>query len=406
MPVYSYSRINTFENCPLQFKFRYVDKIKRYRESVEAFLGSRCHDVFEKLYKDKKLGKNNSLEDLLSFYNSIWDKKWRDDIQIVKKEYKAEHYKNIGQKAIKDYYAKYHPFEQSKTINLEKAVYVTLNGNGGQNYKFMGYIDRLSEVADGELEVHDYKTSGTLPEQRILDQDKQLALYQIAVENSWPNSKKVHLVWHYLVFDKEMRSYRTAEQLEKLKQVFLASIKTIEQTTEANNFLPLESPLCNWCDYPDLCPKRRHLFSVKDLPQNEYLKEDGVKLVNKYAELVNDFKEKKRIHEEEKAKIEAALIEYAKKKDLEKVIGTEFEANIKKEKKGAFPRTNEPTRIKLDEFIKEIGIWDKVSSLSSAKLLKSLQSNGLTNEQIKKINEFQTVEEKTSVSLSKLKDQQ
>ena len=34
MTVYSHSRLGTFETCPLQYKFSYLDKIERYRQGV------------------------------------------------------------------------------------------------------------------------------------------------------------------------------------------------------------------------------------------------------------------------------------------------------------------------------------------------------------------------------------
>lgn len=52
MAIYSHSKLETFENCPLRYKFAYIDRIKREEEGIEAFLGSRFHEVMEKLYKD------------------------------------------------------------------------------------------------------------------------------------------------------------------------------------------------------------------------------------------------------------------------------------------------------------------------------------------------------------------
>ncbi len=43
VPVYSHSRLSTFEKCPLQFRYRYIDKIKRDTRGIEAFLGIRVH---------------------------------------------------------------------------------------------------------------------------------------------------------------------------------------------------------------------------------------------------------------------------------------------------------------------------------------------------------------------------
>lgn len=67
MPIFSRSRIRTFENCPLQYKYHYLDKIKPdVPNTVEAFMGSRVHEVLEKLYKDLRYKKLNSLEKLLT----------------------------------------------------------------------------------------------------------------------------------------------------------------------------------------------------------------------------------------------------------------------------------------------------------------------------------------------------
>src|SRR3954470_12037848 len=74
--VYSNSRIETFEQCPRKYKLRYVDNIRTDREGVEAFVGKRVHETLEKLYRDLKLTKLNSLEDLLAFYEAAWEKNW------------------------------------------------------------------------------------------------------------------------------------------------------------------------------------------------------------------------------------------------------------------------------------------------------------------------------------------
>ena len=55
MTLYSHSRLSTFENCPLKFKYTYIDKIETgIEESIEAFLGSRVHEALEKLSKSEK----------------------------------------------------------------------------------------------------------------------------------------------------------------------------------------------------------------------------------------------------------------------------------------------------------------------------------------------------------------
>lgn len=50
MPIYSHSRLSTFEQCPNKYKLHYIDKVETEAEqSIEAFLGSRAHETLEKL---------------------------------------------------------------------------------------------------------------------------------------------------------------------------------------------------------------------------------------------------------------------------------------------------------------------------------------------------------------------
>jgi ATP-dependent helicase/DNAse subunit B len=71
MPEYSISQLDKFEQCAQQYKFNYVDGIKRYEESVEAFLGQRFHDAMEWLYRERAL-QVVPLEELLDFYDKNW----------------------------------------------------------------------------------------------------------------------------------------------------------------------------------------------------------------------------------------------------------------------------------------------------------------------------------------------
>lgn len=44
MTTYSHSRVSTFENCPYQYKLKYVDKIEvNIPTTIEAFMGGIVH---------------------------------------------------------------------------------------------------------------------------------------------------------------------------------------------------------------------------------------------------------------------------------------------------------------------------------------------------------------------------
>lgn len=119
MPLYSYSQLNTYENCPLHYKFRYRDRIKRAREGVEAFLGQMVHTTLEKCYNDVRLTRTNSLEELLAYYRLVWQQNWHDGIVIVREGLTAEHYRAQGVEMLERYYRRYAPFNDDITIGTE-----------------------------------------------------------------------------------------------------------------------------------------------------------------------------------------------------------------------------------------------------------------------------------------------
>ena len=399
MPTYSHSQLGTYENCPHQYKLVYIDKIETETEGIEAFMGSRVHDVLQKLYHDLKVTRLNSLEDLLTFYHEIWERNWNGVIQISRKEYSAEDYRRLGEKCISDYYRRYSPFDQGRTLGLEE--YISFPLDEGKGYWIRGYIDRLALLDDSTLEIHDYKTSGRLPTQEDVASDRQLAFYQMGVEGKWPGIQKVSLVWHYLSYDAEIRSSRTPEQLQQVRREALELIRKIETD---RYFLPKEGPLCDWCNYQRYCPKRRHLVIVEDLPPNEYLNEEGVVLVNRYADLI----EKKRVLNEELdaeiSKLEDALYAYGEREHLETIGGSDHIARIKTEKKEKYPLKSDPRRRALDELIKKAGKWMEVSDMNPWMLARVLGRSSWSPELVRKVEEYCTVEETRSITVSKTKE--
>ncbi|MGQ9509424.1 MAG: RecB family exonuclease [Thermodesulfobacteriota bacterium] len=399
MPTYSHSQLSTYENCPQQYKLAYIDKIKIETEGIEAFMGSRVHEVLEKLYRDLKVTKLNTLEELLTYYHQSWEKNWSETVQIVRKDYCLEDYRRLGEACLRDYYRRYYPFNQGKTLALEENIYFPLE----EGYWIRGVIDRLTLSDHSILEIHDYKTSNRLPTKAEIDADRQLAFYQMGVEGRWKDIQGIRLIWHYLTFDVEIQSTRTQEELKRLRQETMELIKRIESDRE---FRPKEGPLCDWCDFQGYCPKRKHLIVVDALPPNEYLKEEGVVLVNRYVEL----KEKKRIWNEEidaeLARIEEAIFTYAQREGVEAIYGSDHVAKIRIETKEKYPLKGDPNRKLLDELIKKAGKWMEVSDLNPWMLTRVVERGGWPPSLISQIKEFCSVEENRSITIHKLRERE
>lgn len=394
MPIYSHSKLSTYEACPLRYKLKYIDKIEvEKEEGIEAFLGKRVHETLEKLYKDLRYSRLITPDELLNYYNDQWSKNWNDSVIIAKKDLTANNYKDTGIKCIRNYYQRHAPFENSVTIGIEEKIAFPLSEDG--RYTIQGYIDRLDRTKDNIYEIHDYKTSGSLPLQKDRDDDRQLTLYEIGIRKKYPDIREVKLIWHYLVFDTAISSQRTEAQLWDLRKETIALIDRIEADTE---FKHRESNLCDWCDYWAHCPAKKHLVKTDALPPDEFLAEDGVTLVNKYTAVWHKLKELAM----EEDKIKEAIAAYAKRAGIENIVGSDYIVKVTFEESLRFPKAKADDRTELEKIIKEFGLWDKMSQLNTKALAKAVKSGKLDKELAEKIKQFASVEESAKVSQPKV----
>jgi putative RecB family exonuclease len=401
MTVYSHSRLSCYEQCPQKFKLQYIDKVETETEdTVEAFLGSQVHETLEKLYRDLTYQKMNSLEDLLSFFRDEWKKNWSDDIVIVKQEYTQDNYLKMGETYLADYYKRYHPFAQGKTIALEERILIALDDAG--KYKLQGYIDRLTEVKNGWYEIHDYKTNSRLPLTEYIQSDRQLALYMIGVKKQYPDVKQVRLIWHFLKFDKEIDSSRTDDELEKLKADTIQLITHIEQD---ERFEARSSLLCEWCEFKPMCRQWSHLYKIKEKPENEYMKDSGVQLVNRFVELKSKQKIMNLELDEELIKLEEALIRFSEEENVDVVFGSKKKVRVTETEKYSYPPKNSKEREQLEEFLRKNGKFEEVSQLDTAALGKILSERQWAPELLETLQKYVELDKKKRLYVSTLKEQ-
>src|SRR3989338_8655888 len=103
-----------------------------------ALRRSWVRGALEKLYKDALVEKRHSLEELLAFYGAEWAREWNDGIVIVKDHLEAEDYRKTGERCLRDYYKRYHPFDQARVLGIEDRVEIDL----GNHVRLQGFMDR------------------------------------------------------------------------------------------------------------------------------------------------------------------------------------------------------------------------------------------------------------------------
>lgn len=360
MPVYSPSRLSTYENCPRQYAFKYIEKpYVEWFEGIEAFMGSRVHEAMEGLYRSVRFSRIPSKEELIQDYHRRWVKNYSDEVRIVKKVFTADNYRLTGEKALAEYYDRHHPFDDGKSIGIEFPIYFKLGGEEGPGIR--GYIDRLVYKDDGKYEIHDYKTSGSCPDQKAVDADRQLALYQLGIREKFPDAADIELVWHYMIFGMEFRSRRSEDQLNGLIGETKRLIGTIENDSV---FQTKVSALCDWCEYKSICPAWVHLIETEEMDIESFDADDGVRMVDELANVERQL-EFLKIKKEE---LEERLKAFALAKDVSRVIGHTHIANVRKSMDVIFPKSGDPDYNGMISLIKQHNLWDELSQLSASRL--------------------------------------
>ena len=443
MRIHSHSSLGSFETCPRQYWYQYIGKPDVERvDTIEAFLGTCVHSTLEKLYKLRLRGRVLSVEESLEAFEAVWAEKWSDDIRIVAEDLKAGDYMRAGRDALAAYHRRHAPFDRATTLRLEARVAIDLGAASGGarleaaptqetdensahgvraphltaktdagRYRMQGYIDRIARRSDGTYEIHDYKTSASLPTQADADGDRQLALYQIGLEGMWTDVKAVDLIWHYVRFDTDLVSRRTSEQLDGVRKACITVIDDIEaRGREETNFPTNPSPLCPWCAFKTICPAMRHEVATEELSPREFKADDGVRLVDEWAETVErrkalqaELAEVAGLEEEQRLAVE----EFALRQGLEAVVGSAYRADIVRTTGVEFPRTDSELREDFDAVLRETGLWEQVAAPVHGRLASLLNTpDAIPPEAYRKLKRFLEPYERVQARLKKRKEEE
>ena len=202
---WSNSRLSTYQNCPRQYKFKYVEKGNLGQDL--PYLISLTPSVLQhsmKMYKDFYLKERLPLEEILEYFEEEWEKKLHKEQKKNKEIVFFANIKDIGTwknyslNCVKRYYEKFYitgvetDFDSCKTEEIVEPLFYD---EDSEPIEFQGFVDRF-DIKGDVLTIVDYKTSKQAPSDRFVDKAfTQLYLYAMGVKSQerFSNIKTIKL---------------------------------------------------------------------------------------------------------------------------------------------------------------------------------------------------------------------
>ena len=263
LPVFSYSKMEVFKNCPLQYRYKYIERKYSQDTSIALELGSLCHYVLEQKGKMIVSGETvdyEKLNDILMNGVTETDEKTKEELlgvnQLKRKYFEVWHEADNASGA--SYDEKIKLFDKVLHDEMEetdwKPTYFEKPFEFVWDNKVIlkGFIDRI-DTKDGQYRTVDYKTSKKVYEQSKLATSLQFGVYALAILNEFgvlPTESEYRFI---LIDDKQYALTKGWENrlIKAMDKVF----GDIEASEKKNVFVPKPSPLCHWCNFCQTNPE-------------------------------------------------------------------------------------------------------------------------------------------------------
>lgn len=348
----SYTQLSTYQRCPQQYKLRFVDRI-RVPADAKMHLGAALHETLKVMY-DPRQARPATLEEV----GGAFIRSWQTRAGEIPDENLWQSMFEQGMEALRRHYERRNRVSEGRrTAATELPFTVPFDGE----HSLTGRIDRVDTLPGNELEVVDYKTGATMPPQRELEKDAQLAIYRMAADHLYPGAK-VTTALLYLFHDFEMRIMMPEEVLGEKREEIRDAIVRIQ----VGDFDPRVGSQCDWCAHQVFCP----LFRAPIVPAG--LEIDIAALLREYVETDATVKQQER----QLAELKQRLHEYLDVTQAERVQegGLVAERRVTRRIAGFDEE-------KLRAALAPLGLWERVIEVRASGVREVLRSGQLTTAQ-------------------------
>ncbi len=206
---FTYSKLNTFENCPKKFGHLYVLKDVKEEDSDHLRIGNEVHAALA-----EAVSSGNPLAGDLA--------KYQHHVDRARKGHDQEDVKIL--------------VEQKLAMNRDFMPTEFF----GHDVWFRGIVD-VAKIAGDVAVIFDWKTG------KPQEDSVQLALFAALIFSHHPKVQKVHTEFVWLKDDFSSAEPFVREDLVELWSIMLPRAEALEEAQKNMEFPPHENVLCKWC---------------------------------------------------------------------------------------------------------------------------------------------------------------
>lgn len=212
--TWSYSRLKTYDTCPLEFKLKYLDGQCAEDNAFSQF-GSLCHEILAAYYNG--IIPPESMSDMfISEFDSI-----EFPYNKLKESYRS--------KALGTFLFYEDPFAGKNIVDVEQKTSTKIEG-----LKFVGVMDLVLSTQNG-LEIVDHKSHSPFKNEAEKEEFlKQLYVYAILSKQKYGEYPYALTINHFCYRDK----YEVVFEAPRLMAVKDWIMRTWDKLYADNEFLP------------------------------------------------------------------------------------------------------------------------------------------------------------------------
>jgi putative RecB family exonuclease len=249
--AFSYSQLDVYVRCPLQYAFRHVYRFPEPEGRGALTFGSTAHAAFERFTRERRERAARgepppTREDLGRWFDEAWEP------GAYGSQAAEAAYRERTAPLLDAFFAGELAATDRAVLHEELPFELVLEPDDGSAPVLVhGFIDRIDRLASGGIEVIDYKT-GSPGSQKGVHENLQLTIYALACRDALGLGTPERVTLYYTELGQRMSTTRTDEQLDAAREELVARVRPIR----AGAFHATPGAVCRRCDFTAMCPER------------------------------------------------------------------------------------------------------------------------------------------------------